>query len=111
MKRGPIEKVRGKGIEIPIDPSPGRGRKIYVIAYYQDGKRHRDRAGTTLQAARRFAKRKIEELSRAPLTSKEIMAELDEAQDLVREAEKQFAASLRKKLLSSSRSRGWSRSS
>ena len=63
MKAGPVEVVRAKRIEIPIYSSPVAGRENYVVSYYVDGRRKRDLEGTTLEAARDFARTKIEELA------------------------------------------------
>jgi integrase len=63
MKAGPVDVVRAKRIEIPIYSSPSAGRENYIVSYYVDGRRKRDRAGTTLEAARAFARAKIEELA------------------------------------------------
>ena len=54
MKTGPVEVVRTKGIEIPIYSAPARGRENYIVSYYADGKRKRDRAGTSIEAGAGF---------------------------------------------------------
>lgn len=64
MNTGPIEVIRAKGIEIPIYSSPVRGRENYLVTYYVEGRRRRDRAGTTIDAARAFARSKIDELTK-----------------------------------------------
>ena len=60
---GPVDVVEKKGIRIPIYASPVGGRENYVISYYAAGARKRDRVGTTLDAARAFALKKIDELA------------------------------------------------
>lgn len=88
MKTGPVEVVRAKGIEIPIYSSPARGRENYIVTYYVEGKRKRDRAGTTIQAARSFARSKIDELTKGTahvgsLTPKQL-AIVNDAVDVLR---------------------------
>ena len=88
MKTGPVEVVRAKGIEIPIYSSPASGRENYVVSYYAGGKRRRDRAGTTIEAARTFAENKIQELAKgtahvASFTSEQT-ATIKSAIDLLR---------------------------
>ena len=61
---GPIEFVRAKGVEIPIYFSPVGGRDYFLVSYYSDGQRKRDRAGKTVEEARAYAKEKIEELAK-----------------------------------------------
>jgi Integrase len=63
MKVGPVDTVERKGIRIPIYSSPVGGRESYIVSYYASGVRKRDRAGTTLDAARAFALKKIDELA------------------------------------------------
>ena len=82
MKSGPIEVVRTKGIEIPIYSAPARGRENYIVSYYANGKRKRDRAGTSIEEARAFAKSKIEELTKGtahvgPLTPRQVAVVTD----------------------------------
>ena len=62
MKAGPLEVVESKGIKIPIYSSPAFGKESYLISYYAEGKRKRERAGT-LGEARSQAKAKIKELT------------------------------------------------
>jgi integrase len=64
MSTGPVDVVERKGIKIPIYSSPVGGRENYIVVYYAGGVRKRDRAGTTLHAARAFANTKIDELTR-----------------------------------------------
>ena len=61
-QRGPVEIVESKGIKIPIYSSPYRGTRSYLLAYYTDGKRKRERS-PTLEAGRKRAKELIEELA------------------------------------------------
>ena len=63
MNTGPVDTVERKGIRIPIYSSPVDGRENYLVIYYASGARRRDRAGTTLHAARAFANTKIDELT------------------------------------------------
>ena len=63
MNTGPVDTVERKGIKIPIYSSPVDGRENYLVIYYASGVRRRDRAGTTLHAARAFANNKIDELT------------------------------------------------
>lgn len=60
--RGPIEIVEGKGVKIPIYAGKHHGKNSYLVSYYSEGERVRDRA-PTLEAAREAAKAKIEELT------------------------------------------------
>ena len=62
MKAGPVEIVESKGVKIPIYSSPAFGKESYLISYYAEGKRKRERAGT-LEEARSQAKAKIKELT------------------------------------------------
>ena len=62
MKAGPVEVVESKGIKISIYSSPAFGKESYLISYYAEGKRKRERAGT-LEEARSQAKAKIKELT------------------------------------------------
>jgi integrase len=73
---------------IPIYSSPARGRENYLITNYVEGKRRRDRAGTTLEAARAFARGKIDELTKGTahvgsLTPKQL-AVVNDAADVLR---------------------------
>ena len=61
-QRGPVEIIEAKGIKIPVYYSPYRGTKSYLLAYYAEAKRKRERA-PSIEAARKRAKRLIEELS------------------------------------------------
>lgn len=60
--KGPVEVVESKGVKIPIYSSPYRGTRSYLLAYYSNGERKRERAAT-LEAGRKRAKELIEELS------------------------------------------------
>ena len=62
-ERGPIEVVENKGIKIPVYRSDAFGRESYLITYYSQGRRIRERAGNTLAQACEHAKAKIEELA------------------------------------------------
>ena len=64
MKTGPVETIESKGIRIPIYLSPARGRENYVVTYYANGERKRERAGTTLADARAFARDKVDDLTK-----------------------------------------------
>jgi integrase len=77
-ERGPVEMVESKGVKIPIYYSPYRETESYLLAYYSEGKRRRERA-PSLPAARKRAKELIEELSKgiahvATFTPKEAAA-------------------------------------
>ncbi len=62
MKAGPVEVVESRGVRIPIYSSPAFGKESYLISYYAEGRRKRERAGT-LEDARSQAKAKIKELT------------------------------------------------
>ncbi|OJV25396.1 MAG: hypothetical protein BGO12_07540 [Verrucomicrobia bacterium 61-8] len=62
-ERGPVETVESKGIKIPIYYSPYRDTESYLLAYYVEAKRIRERS-PSLPAARKRAKELIEELSK-----------------------------------------------
>ena len=64
MSTGPVEIVKSKGVEIPIYLSPVRGRENYIVTYYANGERKRERAGTTLADARSFARDKVHDLTK-----------------------------------------------
>ena len=61
-KRGPVEVVEGKGIKIPVYYSPYRHTESYLLAYYAEGTRKRERV-PSVEAAWRRGKELIEELS------------------------------------------------
>jgi hypothetical protein len=61
-KRGPVEIVEGKGIKIPVYYSPYRHTESYLLAYYAEGDRKRERV-PSVQAAWKRGKELIEELS------------------------------------------------
>ena len=42
-KRGPVEIIEGKGIKIPVYYSPYRDTESYLLAYYAEGDRKRER--------------------------------------------------------------------
>ncbi|CAN5417964.1 hypothetical protein BH09VER1_BH09VER1_29280 [soil metagenome] len=61
-QRGPVETIEGKGVSIPIYYSPYRGTDSYLLAYYAEGKRKRERAAS-LEIARKRGRELIEDLS------------------------------------------------
>jgi integrase len=88
MNIGPVDVVERKGIKIPIYSSPVDGRENYIVIYYAGGVRRRDRAGTTLHAARAFANTKIDELTKGiahvdSLTPKQV-ATISDAVDVLK---------------------------
>ena len=58
MKRGPVEVVEWKTSKIPIYAGLHHGKKSFLIAYYADGKRKRERFHS-IEEARAEAKEKI----------------------------------------------------
>ncbi len=62
MKKGAVEVIESKGVRIPIYGGLHHGKQSYLIAYYADGKRVRERA-PTLEDARQQAKAKINDLT------------------------------------------------
>lgn len=60
--RGPLETIEGKGVRIPIYSAPYRDTEGFMLAYYAEGVRKRERA-PSLDAARRRAKELIAELT------------------------------------------------
>ncbi|CAN5624758.1 hypothetical protein BH09VER1_BH09VER1_14020 [soil metagenome] len=62
MKRGAVEVIESKGVKIPIYRGLHHGKQSYLIAYYADGKRIRERT-QTLEDARQQAKAKIKDLT------------------------------------------------
>jgi integrase len=63
MRAGPVEIVESKTSRIPIYAGQHYGKQSFLIAYYADGARKRERF-PTLHAARKRAKEKIQELSK-----------------------------------------------
>jgi hypothetical protein len=63
MSPGPIETVKFKTSEIPIYSELHHGKKRYLIAYYADGVRRRERF-QTFDDARKKAKVKAQELAK-----------------------------------------------
>lgn len=63
MKRGPVEVVEWKTFKIPVYADQHHGKPSFLIAYYADGKRRRERF-STIEAARTEAKAKIAGLSK-----------------------------------------------
>lgn len=61
-KRGPVEIIETKGVNIPIYAGLHHGKKSFLIAYYSGGKRVRDRA-STIEEARRLARLKADGLT------------------------------------------------
>lgn len=101
-ERGPVETIEIKGIKIPVYYSPYRDTESYLLAYYTEGKRKRERV-PSLPAARKRAKELIQELSKgtahvATFTAKEaavVNAAVDILQPLdmgLAEAARQVAA-------------------
>jgi hypothetical protein len=62
MKRGPLEVVKVKTATIPIYSDLHHGKQTFLIAYYADGQRKRERFHT-FDEARKQAKAKAHELS------------------------------------------------
>jgi integrase len=62
MRSGPVEVVESKTSRIPIYTGIHHGKKSYLIAYYADGKRKRERF-STIEEARKRAKEKTSELA------------------------------------------------
>jgi integrase len=63
MRAGPVAIVESKTSRIPIYADQHHGKQSFVIAFYADGARKRERF-PTLEAARKRAKEKIQELSK-----------------------------------------------
>ncbi len=61
-RRGPLETIEGKGVNIPIYRAPYRGTESYFLAYYAEGKRKFERV-PSLEAARKRGRILIEGLS------------------------------------------------
>lgn len=60
--RGPIEVIEYKGVNIPLYLSPLRGKESYILAYYAEGQRKRERV-SSLEGARKRAKQLISDLN------------------------------------------------
>lgn len=60
--RGPVAVIEGKGVKIPIYFSPRRGEESYLLAYYAEGVRKRERIGA-LDEAKKRARQLIDDLS------------------------------------------------
>lgn len=60
--RGPVTVVEGKGIKIPIYSSPRRGEKSYLLAYYAEGNRKRERV-SGLEEGKKRARQLIDDLA------------------------------------------------
>lgn len=60
--RGPVVTIEGKGVKIPVYFSPRRGEDSYLLAYYAEGQRKRERV-TKLEDAKKRAKKLIDELA------------------------------------------------
>jgi integrase len=87
MKSGPVEVVESKTSRIPIYASIHHGKESYLIAYYADGARKRERL-PTLEAARKRAKEKASELAKGTahvgnFTPRQVLAVAD-AVDLLK---------------------------
>jgi integrase len=100
--RGPAAIVEGKGVKIPIYSSPRRNEESYLLAYYAEGQRKRERVGN-LDDAKRRAKQLIAELAEgkahvATFTLKQTAAIMDAVEILrpfnvsITEVARQFAA-------------------
>jgi integrase len=63
MRAGPVAIVESKTSRIPIYAGQHHGKRSFLLAYYADGARKRERF-PTLEAARKRAKEKIQELSK-----------------------------------------------
>ena len=63
MKRGPLEVIKFKTAAIPIYSDLHHGKQTFLIAYYADDARKRERF-KTFDEARRHAKAKAEELAK-----------------------------------------------
>ena len=102
--RGPAAIVEGKGVKIPIYSSPRRNEESYLLAYYAEGQRKRERV-SNLDDAKRRAKQLIAELAEgkahvATFTLKQTAAIMDAVEILrpfnvsITEVARQFAAAL-----------------
>lgn len=60
--RRPITVIENKGVRIPIYLSPRRGEESYVLAYYAEGKRKRERIAD-LEDAKKRARQLVEDLA------------------------------------------------
>ncbi len=60
--RGPVEVIDYKGVKIPIYLSPLREKESYLLAYYAEGERRRERV-PTLEEARKRAKQLVSDLN------------------------------------------------
>jgi hypothetical protein len=63
MRAGPVAIIESKTSRIPIYADQHHGKQSFVIAYYADGARKRERF-PSLEEARKRAKEKIQELSK-----------------------------------------------
>jgi integrase len=63
MKRGPLEVIKFKGSTIPIYSDLHHGKQTFLVAYYADGVRKRERF-KTFDEARKHAKAKAAELDK-----------------------------------------------
>jgi len=103
--RGPIEVIEYKGVNIPVYLSPLRGKESYLLAYYAEGQRKRERV-PSLEGARKRAKQLISDLNLgnvhvAKFTLKQTAA-ITDAVDIIRpfdvtitEVARQFAEARR----------------
>ncbi len=60
--RGPVDVIEGKGMKIPIYFSPRRGEESYLLAYYAEGNRKRERV-SGLESAKKRARELINDLA------------------------------------------------
>ncbi len=100
-ERGPIAVIEGKGVKIPIYLSPRRGKESYLLAYYAEGNRKRERI-SGLEEAKKRARKLIDDLALgkvhvATFTLKQTMAITDAVEILrptgvsITEVARQFA--------------------
>ena len=61
-ERGPIAVIEGKGMKIPIYLSPRRDEESYLLAYYAEGNRKRERI-SGLEEAKKRARKLIDDLA------------------------------------------------
>src|SRR4029077_14258408 len=61
-KGAAVEVIESKGVKIPIYAGLHHGKESFVVAFYAEGKRKRERAGT-LEEPRSQAKAKTKELT------------------------------------------------
>ncbi len=100
-ERGPVAVVEGKGVKIPIYFSPRRGEESYLLAYYAEGQRKRERV-SGLEDSKKRARQLIDDLASgqvhvATFTLKQTVAITDSVEILrpigisITDAVRQFA--------------------